>query len=133
MRHAVLSLAVTLFLTPVVALAQLNGNTPSTMAGPTQSRDGLGNGGHPLTPTNSLPAGSENATTGPQSRPAYPSGSSTPNPGAAFVGSQQKPDTPPLANPPGNLSTTTVQGGQAVTRPGGPADQERAGTTVPVR
>ncbi len=134
MRHAVLLLAAAFSLTPVVAFAQLNSGAPSVMSGPTQSRDGLGNGAHPLTPTNSLPAGSENATTGPQSRPAYPSGSTTPNPGAAFVGgSQQKPNTPPLANPPGNLSTTTVQGGQAVTRPGGPANQERAGTTVPKR
>ena len=121
MRHAALLLAVSLFAVPAAALAQ---------SGVTQSRDGLGNGGHEkpaISPPQSAPAGSENATTGPQSRPAYPSGSTTPNPGAAFVRNQPKPATGPVANPPGNLVTTTVKRGQSVARPGGPADQERAG------
>ncbi len=125
MRHAASLLAISFLAVPAVAFAQ---------AGPTQSRDGLGNGGHDkpgVSPPRSSPAGSENATTGPQSRPAYPSGSTTPNPGAAFVRNQPKPATGPTANPPGNLATSTVKGGQAVTRPGGPADQERAGVAPP--
>ena len=87
----------------------------------TQSRDGLGGAAHPGSPTNSLPAGSENADTGPQSRPAYPSGSDTPNPGAAFVRNGPKPATGPLGSEPGVLSTTTVQGGGATTHSDGPA------------
>ena len=125
MRHASLLLVMALSAVPVSAFAQ---------SGPTQSRDGLGTGGHDkpaVSPPNSAPAGSENATTGQQSRPAYPSGSTTPNPGAAFVGNTPKPATGPLANPPGNLETTTTQGAQAVTRPGGPAEPERAGVAVP--
>lgn len=121
MRRAAMLLAFGVAAVPAVAFAQ---------AGATQSRDGLGNGGHErpaVSPPRSSPAGSENATTGPQSRPAYPSGSTTRNPGAAFVGAQPKPATGPLASPPGNLATTTVKRGQSVTRPGGPADQERAG------
>ena len=87
----------------------------------TQSRDGLGGAAHPGSPTNSLPAGSENADTGPQSRPAYPSGSDTPNPGAAFVRNGPKPATGPLGSEPGVLSTTTLQGGGATTHSDGPA------------
>lgn len=124
-RRAAMLLALGLAAVPVAAFAQ---------AAATQSRDGLGNGGHEkpaVSPPRSSPAGSENATTGPQSRPAYPSGSTTPNPGAAFVRNQPKPATGPVANPPGNLATTTVKGGQAVTRPGGPAGQERAGVALP--
>lgn len=94
-------------------------------SGPTQSRDGLGTGAHPTEPTNASPAGTENATSGPQSRPAYPSGSDTPNPGAAFTRNQPTPATGALAQPSGSLSTTTVQGGQTTTRPGGtPATEE---------
>ena len=121
MRRAATLLALGVVAVPAAAFAQ---------AGPTQSRDGLGNGGHgkpAVSPPRSAPAGSENATSGPQSRPAYPSGSTTPNPGAAFVGNRPTPATGPVANPPGNLATSTVKGGQAVTRPGGPASQERAG------
>ena len=125
MRYVASLLAITLFAVPAAASAQ---------AGATQSRDGLGNGGHEkpgVSPPRSSPAGSENATTGPQSRPAYPSGSTTPNPGAAFVRNQPKPATGSIANPPGNLATTSVKGGQSVTRPGGPADQEHAGVAPP--
>lgn len=126
MRQVVLLLAVAFVAAPAMAFAQ---------AGVTQSRDGLGDGGHlspGISPPQSSPAGSENATTGPQSRPAYPSGSTTRNPGAAFVRNMPKPATGPLANPPGNLTTTTsVKGGKSVTRPGGPADQERAGVAPP--
>ncbi len=125
MRHTASLLAVSLLAVPAAAFAQ---------AGVTQSRDGLGNGGHgqpAQSAPRSSPAGSENATTGPQSRPAYPSGSTTPNPGAAFVRNQPKPATGAIANPPGNLATTSVKGGQSVTRPGGPADQERAGVAPP--
>lgn len=123
MRHNAL-FALIISALPAAALAQ---------SGTTQTRDGLGNGGHPLAPANGSPAGSENATTGPQSRPSYPSGSTTANPGAAFVRDQPKPATGPLARPPGNLSTTTVQGGRSVTQPGGGANQERAGVTPPAR
>ena len=122
MRYAASLLAISLVTVPALAFAQ---------AGPTQSRDGLGTGAHPSSPAKSSPAGSENATTGPQSRPAYPSGSTTPNPGAAFVGNRPEPATGALANPPGNLATTTVERGQTVTRPGGPADQEGAGAAPP--
>lgn len=125
MRHAASLLALSLVALPAMAFAQ---------GGATQSRDGLGNGGHMqpgASPPNSTPAGSENATTGPQNRPAYPSGSTTRNPGAAFVRTKPKPATGPLANPPGNLTTTSVKGGKSVTRPGGPADQERAAVAPP--
>lgn len=117
MRRAATAFATILFLTPLAAAAQ---------SGPTQSRSGLGTGAHPTQPTNSSPAGSENATSGPQGRPAYPSGSTTPNPGAAFVRDQPKPASGALASPPGALATTTVQpGGQITTRPGGsPATTE---------
>lgn len=103
-------------------------------AGPTQSRDGLGNAAHPTQPSNSLPVGSLNANTGPQSQPAYPSGSSTPNPGAAFVGTRPEPATGALASPSGVLSTTTTQGGQSVTRPNGSGfgvGEEGAGKASP--
>ena len=122
MRRAASLLAISLAAAPALAFAQ---------AGPTQSRDGLGTAAHPSSPARSSSAGSENATTDPQSRPAYPSGSTTPNPGAAFVRNQPKPATGPVANPPGNLATTTVKKGQSVTRPGGPANQERAGVAPP--
>ena len=126
MRLDAVLLALFLFAVPVAAVAQAQG-------APTQTKDGLGTGGHPTAPTNSMPAGAENATTGPQSRPAYPSGSTTSNPGAAFVAQQPKPATGPLANPPGNLATTTVQGGRSVMRPGGRPDQERAAVAPPAR
>lgn len=103
-------------------------------AGPTQSRDGLGNAAHPATPSNSLPAGSLNANTEPQSQPAYPSGSSTPNPGAAFVGTRPEPATGALASPSGVLSTTATQGGQTVTQPnssGFGVGEEGAGRAPP--
>lgn len=107
-------------LTPTLAHAQ---------SSPTQSRTGLGTGSHPTQPANSLPAGSENATTGPQSRPAYPSGSATPNPGAGFVGIQPVPAAGQATHPPGNLTTTTIRHGGAITHhPGGRPTQERAGT-----
>ena len=100
---------------PLAAFAQ---------AGPTQDRSGLPNGvmgGNPVQPSNSFPAGGVNAQTGPQSRPAYPSGSTTANPGAAFVRDTPKPSTGPLASPPGNVSTTTVTPTGATTqRSGGP-------------
>lgn len=120
MRRSMLVAA--LVATPMAAMAQ----------GPTQSRDGLGNAGHLGQPTNSMPAGAENATTGPQARPAYPSGSTTPNPGAAFVDTRPVPaDGEVLQHSPGALSTTTFSGGTAVTRPGGsPAVDEPAGKPV---
>lgn len=123
MRVLTVLLGTALLAAPAVANAQ---------AGPTQSRDGLGNAAHPSTPSNSLPAGSENANTGPQSQPAYPSGSDTPNPGAAFVGTRPTPATGPIASPPGVLSTTTTQGGQTTTRPGGfGVGEEGAGKAPP--
>ena len=112
----------------VVLLAVPLGAWAQTAGAPVQSRDGMGSAAHPGSPTNSLPAGSENANTGPQSRPAYPSGSDTPNPGAAFVRNGTKPATGPLGSEPGVLSTTTVQGGAVTTHPGGPAvGEEGAG------
>lgn len=110
---------------PAAAMAQ----------GPTQSRDGLGNAGHLGQPTNSMPAGTENATTGPQAHPAYPSGSTTPNPGAAFVDTKPVPaDGGVLRGSPGALSTTTFSHGTAVTRPGGSAAvDEPAAKPVPPR
>lgn len=105
----------------IVLLAAPLGAQAQTAGAPVQSRDGLGGAAHPGSPTNSLPAGAENADTGPQSRPAYPSGSDTPNPGAAFVRNGTMPATGPLGSEPGVLSTTTVQGGTAATHSGGPA------------
>ena len=110
MRSAAILIATALAIPPLPAGAQY---------GVTQSRDGLGTGSHPHSPTNASPAGSENATNGPQSRPAYPSGSDTPNPGAAFVRNRPVPATGVAVSPPGMLSTTMTQGGQTATRPGG--------------
>ena len=97
---------------PLAAVAQ----------GTTQSRDGLSTAtqGKGVT-NNSMPAGGVNAVTGPQSRPAYPSGSTDANPGAAFVNAQPKPATGPLAAPPGSVTTTTIapgKGASAVASPG---------------
>ncbi len=119
MRSAAILIATALASLPLTAGAQ---------SATTQSRDGLGTGSHPNSPTNASPAGTENATSGPQSRPAYPSGSDTPNPGAAFVRNQPVPATGTVASPPGALSTTTTtQDGQTTTRPGGsPATTEGA-------
>ncbi len=98
--------------------------------GPTQSRDGLGSAGPSLSGTattpNSLPAGSENAQTGPQSRPAYPSGSTAANPGEAFVRTMPVPATGPLQTSPGALSTTTTTPGGTQTTSGGPGVGEAA-------
>ncbi len=106
---------------PAVALAQ----------GPTQGRDGMGAGSsgqvNTGTSPNSLPAGSSNAATGPQAQPAYPSGSTTPNPGAAMVATQPVPATGPLQSSPGSIATTTVTpGGGTQTRSGGPGVGEAA-------
>ena len=90
---------------PLAAFAQL----PSGV----QSRDGLGDAGQPTNPANSSPAGSNDAATGPQSRPAYPSGSTTPNPGAAFVRTQPKPATGALKSPPGAITTKISKNGAA--------------------
>ena len=91
---------------PVAALAQ----TGSPGGGPTQSRDGLATASQGTGATNnSMPAGGVNAQTGPQSRPAYPSGSTTANPGAAFVKTMPVPATGPAAKPSG-VATTTVNG-----------------------
>ena len=113
MRHLALLLGAALFAAPLPASAQ---------SGPTQSRDGLGNAAHPTQPANGSPAGSENANTGPQGRPAFPRGSTTANPGGAFVRNQPRPATGPLASPPGNLGTTTVTpgGGVVQQQPGSP-------------
>ncbi len=101
MRHA-LTLALLLSAMNATAYAQV------ATSGPTQTRDGLGTAGHPASPANSSPAGSENAATGAQSHPAYPSGSTTANPGAAFVRDQPKPATGSLASPPGKVTTPTT-------------------------
>lgn len=124
MRIAGILIAIAIASLPLTARAQ---------GAPTQSRDGLGTGAHPLNPTNASPAGTENATSGPQSRPAYPSGSDTPNPGAAFVRIQPVPSTGSVTSPPGALSTTTTtQGGQTITQPGGsPATTEGAAPLPP--
>jgi hypothetical protein len=123
MRSAAILIATALACLPLTAGAQ---------SGATQSRDGLGTGSHPSSPTNASPAGTENATSGPQSRPTYPSGSDTPNPGAAFVRDQPVPATGTAASPPGALSTTTTQGGQTTTHPGGsPAKTEGAAPLPP--
>ncbi len=109
MRAAILVTGLVLGL-PVAASAQ----------GPTQSRDGLATASQGKGEANNGgPAGSVNAATGPQSRPAYPSGSTTANPGAAFVRTQPKPATGPAASPPGVLDTKTVTG--AGTAPQSPA------------
>ena len=85
---------------PVAAFGQAN---------TTQSRDGLGSASHPVDPSNSHPAGGVNAATGPQAHPAYPSGSTTPNPGAAMVrANSPKPATGPAKSSPGSVKTTTV-------------------------
>jgi len=124
MRALIMLLGTALLAVPGVANAQ--------GAGPTQSRDGLGNAAHPLAPSNSMPAGSLNANGGPQSRPAYPSGSTSRNPGAAFVRDQPKPATGALAKPPGDIATTTIQGGRAIPHPASPGvGEERAGRTPP--
>lgn len=114
MRTPALVLTAALLFAPAFGFAQ-----PAT----TQGRSGLGNGEHPTNPANSLPAGSENATTGPQSRPAYPSGSTTPNPGAAQVQTTPVPATGPAAAPtgdhpttPGAAAATTEGAGVAPTR-----------------
>ncbi len=92
--------------------------------GPTQGRDGLASGTQTMTGTastpNSLPAGSSNAETGPQSHPAYPSGSTTANPGEAFVHTTPVPVTGPAQASPGALATTTVSPSGTQTRSGGP-------------
>ena len=111
MRILHLAFAATLAL-PSAAWAQAG-------AGVTQSRDGLDTATQGKASNNSLPAGSVNAQTGPQSRPAYPSGSMTANPGAAFVRTTPVPATGPAARPPGIVSTTTVGAGGAA-KTGGP-------------
>ena len=77
----------------------------------TQGRSGMGDAEHPSAPSASQPAGSVNAASGPQAHPAYPSGSTTPNPGAAFVRTTPVPATGPVQTPPSSLSTTTTTGG----------------------
>ena len=85
----------------------------------TQNRNGLGDAAHPTLPSNSMPAGGMNAATGPQAHPAYPSGSNTPNPGAAMVrAASPKPATGPAAKPVGNVATVTLSGSSAKTQPG---------------
>ena len=87
----------------------------------TQSRSGLGDAAHPTLPSNSMPAGSMNATTGPQSRPAYPSGSDTPNPGAGMVrANSPKPATGPAKKPVGAVKTVTIAGKHAGPKPNSP-------------
>ncbi len=84
----------------------------------TQNRSGLGDADHPTNPSNGLPAGAMNATTGPQAHPAYPSGSDTSNPGAAMVrAASPKPATGPAAKPVGNVSTMTLSGHGAKKQP----------------
>ncbi len=95
---------------PAAALAQ---------GGVTQSKDGLDTATQGKTSNNSLPAGSVNAQTGPQSRPAYPSGSTAANPGAAFVNTMPVPATGPATAPPGIVSTTTM-GANGAAKTGGP-------------
>ena len=104
---------------PLLTAALLAFPATAMAQGQTQSRDGLATASQGVTTNNSQPAGGVNAETGPQSRPAFPSGSATPNPGAAFVNAQPKPSTGPLASPSGILSTTTTDAGGA-TKTGGP-------------
>ena len=106
MRISTIAAALTLAV-PLAAWAQ-GGGSPS---GVTQSRDGLSTASQGKASSDSMPAGGVNAQTGPQSRPAYPSGSTTANPGAAFVKTMPVPSTGPAAAPPGIVSTTTVGGG----------------------
>ena len=123
MRTVAFLITTTLCVAPLAVYAQ---------SGTTQTRDGLGTGGHPTAPVNSSPAGSENATSGPQNKPAYPSGSDTSNPGAAFVRNQPVPATGQAASPPGVLSTTTTVGnGQTATRPGGTAATTEGAAPLP--
>lgn len=119
--------------TLILIAAALLATSPAAQAqsGTTQSRDGLGTGAHPNAPVNASPAGTENATSGPQSRPAYPSGSDTAKPGATFVRNQPTPATGPLGSPSGQLSTTTTQGGQTTTRPGGSAAIDEGPAPLP--
>ena len=90
--------------------------------GPTQNRSGVGDVDTPTQPANGGPAGSVNATSGPQAHPAYPSGSSTPNPGAALVrAGSPKPATGPASQPSGSLKTVTIgRDGAATSRPNSP-------------
>ena len=120
MKKSIFATAV-LLAVPIAALAQ---------AGPTQDRSGLplGETSPGAGSSNSLPAGSVNAQTGPQSRPAYPSGSTTANPGAAFVRDTPKPSTGPLSSPPGTVSTTTVNPGGGVTQRTGGSGVGQAAT-----
>ncbi len=109
-------------LMPVAALAQNGAST-----GPAQPRDGMGDSTTPSTSFNGLPAGSVNAATGPQAHPAYPSGSTTANPGAAFVRDQPVPSTSPLTHSPGELSTTaTNAAGTKTQSPASPGVGEAA-------
>ena len=89
--------------------------------GTSQSRDGLATAsqGKGLT-NNSSPAGSVNAATGPQSKPAYPSGSDTANPGAAFVRTMPRPASGAANRPTGIISTQTQAGGTTVQQPQSP-------------
>ena len=120
MVRTVIFAAVVLVATPLSVSAQ----------GPTQSRDGLGAGAQSLSGTattpNSLPTGSSNAETGPQSRPAYPSGSTTANPGEAFVRTTPVPATGPMQTSPGALSTTTTTPSGTQPTSGGPGVGEAA-------
>lgn len=124
MRSPALLLGLAVLIAPALSFAQ---------SGPelTQTRDGLGNASHAANTTNSLPAGSENASTGPQAHPAYPSGSSTANPGAGLVNTQPKPAIGTLGSPPGIISTTTNHGGKTEMQPAAVAvGQEGAGKTT---
>ena len=124
MRSSAMLLGLTMLVVPVSGWAQ-------TGPGLTQSRDGLGNATHGANTTNSLPAGSENASTGPQAHPAYPSGSSTANPGAAMVNAQAKPVSGTLGSPPGIISPSTTHGATTPLQPTAPAvGQEGAGKTT---
>ena len=108
MRHFILLTGALLTL-PLAAMAQ----------GATQSRDGLATATQGKTSNNAMPAGSVNAETGPQIPPAYPSGSTPPNPCAAFVKTMPKPSTGPLAKPPGTV-TKTIGSAGTVARPNSP-------------
>ena len=111
-----------LLASPSVAKAQ----APAA-AGPTQDISSMDSGSNPVNTPNSLPAGSMNAVTGPQAHPAYPSGSSTPNPGAAFVKSQTAvPAAGQTRGSPGDLSTTTVGSDGTETSSSGPGVGESA-------
>ncbi len=86
-----------------------------------------GGAAHPAAPSSNTPPGSENANTGAQSRPSDPSGSTVPNPGAAFVAPQPRSAVGPSRHSAGKPFTTAVQRGRTTTCPEDGVGEEGAG------